>query len=176
MITQYQEISNLLLEQISVLNTTIYSPTISFIFTPYNQYSILSLFLKGLYDLKITLLTEINITIFDNVFEYINLGYQGEDIIPFNDYNLLIDQRSMLYTTYPDPKNLYLPTANMHTFNNNLYVRQLIEIFNVNKKTINNYYTSWDNSKNKYSLIFNSLNYGYIHTDYIFINIDNINT
>jgi hypothetical protein len=27
-----------------------------------------------------------------------------------------------------------------------------------------------------YSLIFNALGYGYIHTDYIFININNINT
>lgn len=175
-ITQYQEISNLLLEQISVSNATIYSPTISFIFAPYNQYSIMVLFLKGLYDLKITLLTEINTTIFYNVFEYINLGYQGEDIIPFNDYNLLIDQRSMLYTIYPYPQNLYLPTANMHTFNSNLYVRQLIEIFNNNKQTVNNYYLSLDNSENKYSLIFNALNYGYIHTDYIFININNVNT
>ena len=142
------------------------------------------LFLKALYNLKITLLDQLNIVSFDNVFNYFNLGYQGEDIIPFNDYNLLIDQRSMLYTIFPSTNNLYLPTANMHTFNSNLFVLQLIQIFNTNKKTINTYYiTLYDSQydpqsepKIDYSLIFNALNYGYIHTDYIFINIDNVNT
>jgi hypothetical protein len=177
-IAQYQIISNLLLEQISVSNTTIYPSTYNYIFTPYNQYSIMVIFLKGLYDLKITLLAQLNIGIFDNVFKYFNLGYQGEDIIPFNDYNLLIDQRSTLYTIFPSTNNLYLPTANMHTFNSNLFVLQLIQIFNTNKRVVNNYYISLDNdnSTNKYSLIFNALNYGYIHTDYVFINIDNVNT
>lgn len=175
-ITQYQNISNLLLKQISVSNTTIYPSTYNYIFTPYNQYSIMVLFLKGLYDLKITLLDKLNIGIFDNVFNYFNLGYQGEDIIPFNDYNLLIDQRSVLYTVFPSTNNLYLPTANMHTFNSNLFVLQLIQIFNTNKQAVNSYYILLDNSENKYSLIFNALNYGYIHTDYVFINIDNVNT
>ncbi len=175
-ILQYQNISNLLLEQISVSNTTIYPSTYNYIFTPYNQYSIMVLFLKGLYNLKITLLDQLNIGIFDNVFKYFNLGYQGEDIIPFNDYNLLIDERSTLYTIFPSTNNLYLPTANMHTFNSNLFVLQLIQIFNINKQAVNNYYISLDNSENKYSLIFPALNYGYIHTDYIFINIDNVNT
>jgi hypothetical protein len=175
-IDQYQIISNLLLEQISVTNTTIYPPTYNFIFTPYNQYSIMILFLRGLYNLKITFLDQLNIIIFNNVFKYFNLGYQGEDIIPFDDYNLLIDQRSLLYTVFPNTKNLYLPTANMHTFNSNMFVLQLIQIFNTNKQAINNFYISLDNSKNQYSLVFQALNYGYIHTDYIFINIDNINT
>ena len=175
-ITQYQAISNLLLEQISATNTTIYSSTYNFIFTPYNQYSIMVLFLKALYNLKITFLDKFNLSIFDNIFKYYNLGYQGEDIIPFNDYNLLIDQRSVLYTIFPSKNNLYLPTANMHTFNSNLFVLQLLQIFNTNKQIINNFYISLDNSTNHYSLIFNAINYGYIHTDYIFINIDNINT
>jgi hypothetical protein len=136
----------------------------------------MTIFLKGLYNLKITLLNDININIFDNVFKYLYLGYQGEDIIPYNDYNLLIDQRSLLYTMFPSNYNVYLPTANMHTFNSNQYIIQLIQIFNQNKKIINDYYLSLDNSQNNYSLIFNALNYGYINTDYIFINIDNVNT
>lgn len=173
-IDKYQEISNLLLEQISVSNTTIFPPTTNYLFTPYNQYSIMAIFLKGLYKLKVTLLNEINITIFDNVFKYLYLGYQGEDIIPYNDYNLLIDQRSLLYTIYPINNNVYLPTANMHTFNSNQYVIQLIQMFNQNKENINNYYLSLDNSQNQYSLLFNALNYGYINTDYLFINIDNV--
>jgi hypothetical protein len=175
-ITQYQTISNLLLEQITQPNNSIYSPTFNYIFVPYNQYPIMVFFLKGLYDLQITLLSGLDTGMFGNTFKYFNLGYQGEDIIPYNDYNLLIDQRSLLYTIYPTPPNLYLPTANIHTFNSNPYVLQLIQIFNNNKKIINNYYNSLDNTNNQYSLIFNALNYGYIHTDYIFINIDNINT
>jgi hypothetical protein len=175
-IDQYQIISNLLLEQISVTSTSIYPPTYNFIFTPYNQYSIMVLFLRGLYNLKITFLDKLNIIIFDNIFKYFNLGYQGEDIIPFDDYNLLIDQRSLLYTVFPNQKNLYLPTANMHTFNSNIFVLQLIQIFNTNKQAINNFYITLDNSQDQYSLIFQALNYGYIHTDYIFTNIDNINT
>ena len=90
--------------------------------------------------------------------------------------NLLIDQRSTLYTVFPSTNNIYLPTANMHTFNSNLFVLQLIQIFNTNKYAVNKDYNLLDNSTNKYSLIFNALNYGYIHTDYVFINIDNINT
>ena len=134
--------------------------------------------LKSFYNLKITMLNQLNISIFNSVFNYFNLGYQGDDIIPFNDYNLLIDQRSLIYTFYPNQNNnnLYLPTANMHSFNSNLFVLQLIKIFNNNKQTINNFYTSIDNTTMNYSLIFNALNYGYIYTDYIFINIDNINT
>jgi hypothetical protein len=174
-ITEYQEISNLLLKQISVLNRPIFPPSINYLFAPYNQYSIMVIFLKGLYNLNATLLNEINITIFDNVFKYLYLGYQGEDIIPFNDYNLLIDQRSLLYTIFPKNNNVYLPTANMHTFNSNQFVIQLIKIFNQNKEIINNYYLSIDNSQNQYSLIYSALNYGYINTDYLFINIDNVN-
>ena len=122
------------------------------------------------------MLNKLDISIFSDTFNYFNLGYQGEDIIPFNDYNLLIDQRSLTYTVYPNPNNLYLPTANMHTFNSNLFILQLIQIFNNNKKIVNDTYALIDNSTMKYSLVFNALNYGYIHTNYVFINIDNINT
>jgi hypothetical protein len=176
-ITQYQEISNLLLTQIATKNTVIFPPTLNYIFDPYNQYSIMIVFLKGLYNLKINMLDNtINQTIFNNVFNYFNLGYQGEDIIPFNDYNLLIDQRSLLYTVFPTQNNLYLPTANMHAFNSNLSVLQLLQIFNYNKQFVNNFYLSLDNSQFNYSLIFNAINYGFIHTNYIFININNVNT
>jgi hypothetical protein len=129
-------------------------------------------FLKGLYDLKINLLDKLNIGIFDSVFKYLNLGYQGEDIIPFNDYNLLIDQRSILYTsstnTSFNQQNLYIPTGNMHLFDSNLFILQLINIFNTNKQTVNNYYLALDNSDNKYALVFSALNYGYIHTNYLY--------
>jgi hypothetical protein len=177
-VTQYQNISDLLLEEISVSNTSIFPPSDSFLFVPYNQYPIMTVFLREFYNLKITMLKDNNSSIFDSVFNYFNLGYQGEDIVPYNDYNLLIDQRSLIYTFYSNQNNnnLYLPTANMHTFNSNSFVLQLLAIFNNNKQQINNYYTSIDNSTMEYSLIFNALNYGYIHTDYIFINIDNINT
>ena len=174
-IKEYQEISNLLLKQISLSDTTVFPPTINYLFSPYNQYSIMVIFLKGLYNLEVTLLNELNVTIFDDVFKYLYLGYQGEDIIPYNDYNLLIDQRSLLYTVFPNNNNVYLPTANMHTFDSNQYVIQLIQIFNQNKQIINNYYLSLDNSTGQYSLMFNALNYGYINTDYLFINIDNVN-
>ena len=175
-ITQYQDISNLLLEEISVKNTPIFSSNQNYLFVPYNQYPIMTIFLQGLYNLKITMLNKLDISIFSDTFNYFNLGYQGEDIIPFNDYNLLIDQRSLTYTVYPNPNNLYLPTANMHTFNSNLFILQLIQIFNNNKKIVNDTYALIDNSTMKYSLVFNALNYGYIHTNYVFINIDNINT
>jgi hypothetical protein len=173
-IKQYQGISNLLLEQIAVSNLSISPSTVNFIFNPYNEYSIMVCFLKGLYNLKMTLLNEFKMTIFDDVFDYMYLGYYSEDIIPFNDYNLLIDQRSLLYTIFPK-NNIYNPTANIHTFNNNPYIIELLEIFNENKKTINEYYLSFDNTDYKYSFIFNALNYGYIYTDYVFINIDNVN-
>ena len=116
-----------------------------------------------------------NFNPFPNTFIYIGLGYQGEDIIPFNDYNLLIDQRSLLYTINPSTNNIYIPTANMHTFNSNGFLLGLIKIFNDNKKIINDYFNGLDNSTNKYSLIFNGLNYGYIHSSFNFINGDNIN-
>lgn len=174
-ISQYREISNLLLTEISVSNTTIFPMNINYLFTPYNQYSIMVVFLKGFYNLKVTLLNELNFTIFDNVFKYLYLGFQGEDIIPFNDYNLLIDQRSLVYTVFPINNNVYLPTCNMHTFNSNQYVIELIQIFNNNKKNVNNFYLSLKKSSNQYSLIFNALNYGYINTDYLFVNIDNVN-
>jgi hypothetical protein len=169
-IRQYQTISNLLLNEIT--NTTIYPTTFNYIFNPYNRYAIMIVFLKGLYDLKINLLDKLNIGIFDSVFKYLNLGYQGEDIIPFNDYNLLIDQRSILYTsstnTSFNQQNLYIPTGNMHLFDSNLFILQLINIFNTNKQTVNNYYLALDNSDNKYALVFSALNYGYIHTNYLY--------
>ena len=179
-ITEYQDISNLLLEEISVKNISIFPPNQNYLFVPYNQYPIMTVFLKGFYNLKITMLNQVNVSIFNNIFYYFNLGYQGEDIISFNDYNLLIDQRSLIYTYFPSQNNLYSPTANMHTFNSNLFVLQLIQMFNSNKKIVNEFYNSINNSADnltmKYSLIFNALNYGYIHTNYNFINIDNINT
>jgi hypothetical protein len=174
-ITQYQVISDLLLKEVSVSNTTIFTPSINCVFTSYNQYAIIIIFLKGFYNLKETLLNELKFTIFDNVFKYLYLGYQGEDIIPFNDYNLLIDQRSLVYSIIPTNNNIYLPTANMHTFNSNQYVIELLQIFNNNKKNINDYFLSLDNSQNQYLQMFNALNYGYIHTDYIFVNVDNVN-
>lgn len=175
-ITQYENISNLLLKEISVLNTPIFPPSNEYLLTPYNQYSILVLFLKGLYNLKIILLDKIDITIFDKIFKYYKLGYQGEDIIPFNDYNLLIDQRSVLYINYLDNfRFIDLPSGNMHIFNSNSSIIDLIEIFNNSKLKINNYYLSFPNETQEYSLIFNSLNYGYIKTDYNFIDIDNVN-
>lgn len=175
-ITQYQKIANALVEEITGNDSTIFPPNINYIFNPYNQYSILIPFLRGLQKYKITLGDKIPSSIFTDIFECINLGYQGEDIIPFNDYNLLIDQRSILYTIFPDPKNIYLPTANMHTFNSSQCIIELITIFNTNKKIINDYYLSFDNSEQQYSLIFNAINYGYIYTDYVFVNIDNVNT
>jgi hypothetical protein len=175
-ITQYQEISNLLLEEISTINTPIFSQNINYNFIPYNQYQIMIIFLKILYELKFNMLNNVKTSIFNNIFNYYNLGYQGEDIIPYNDYNLLIDEKSLLYTVYPTQRNIYIPTANMHSFNSNLNVLELIKIFNHNKKFVNDYFNLIDNSLMKYSLIFNSLNYGFINTDYIFININNVNT
>ena len=64
----------------------------------------------------------------------------------------------------------------MHTFNSGFYVLELIQMFNTYKKLINQYYNSIDNTEMKYSLIFNALGFGYINTNYQFININNINT
>jgi hypothetical protein len=175
-IEQYQTIANALVEETTGHDATIFPFNVNYVFKPYNQYSIMIPLLRGLQKYKITLGNQITTNITSDIFECINLGYQGEDIIPFNDYNLLIDQRSILYTVFPNPKNIYLPTANMHTFNSSQCILELIEIFNTNKLIINNYYLSFDNSELKYSLIFNSIGYGYIYTNYIFVNIDNVNT
>jgi hypothetical protein len=175
-INAYDYISNLLLKQVSILNEPIFIPTHDYLFIPYNQYSYTNLFLKGLNNLKITLLKNIKINLTDNVFKYLYLGYQGEDIIPFNDYNLLIDQRSLLYTVNTE-NNIYLPTANMHTFNSNKNLIEIIEFFNSRKTKINEYYLMLKQTDNieKNILQLNALSYGYLHTDYIFINVDNVN-
>ena len=93
----------------------------------------------------------------DSNFElkYIKLGYQGETLIPFNDYNYLIE------------KNNYI-------FNSNNSLICLIELFNIIKKNIILYYIN-TTYPDKYKLIKNALYYGFIDSKYILVNIANLN-
>jgi hypothetical protein len=171
-INQYEEISNLLIKEFSTIENPIFTPTNNYLFSIYNQNSLLVIFLRGLEKLKNIFVDEIIIDKNYKPFKYIYLGYQGEDIIPYNDYNLLIDQRS--YVNININKILNYMLSNMHTFNSNLNIIKLINSFNNTKKRVNDYYLLI-NSDNNNSLQLNAIQYGYINTNYIFINVDNVN-
>jgi hypothetical protein len=110
-----------------------------------------------------TLNNPINAT---NPLSFINLGYQGETINTFDDYNYLIADNAAVF-------NSQSATTNYTTNNTNVLI-ELEGYFNDIKEAIIIEYNKLTCIKT-YSLVKNALNYGYINNKYLFVNLNNIN-
>jgi hypothetical protein len=164
-IIMYKDIFEDLNDTVTYKNVSLYYLINNYSYIPYNQKNILLKLINGLnYTQKILLIEKIEVnTIIDLLFLYIQFGDQGENIIPYNDYNKLITSFNQFVFDYSN---------NEFAFNSNKYMLLFIEYYNVNKKiNIENY----NNLDDKYIMVKNAINYGYIYSDYLFINIDNVN-
>jgi hypothetical protein len=116
-----------------------------------------------IYLINTTLNNPINAT---NPLSLISLGYQGETINTFDDYNYLIADNTAVF-------NSLSATTNYTTNNTNVLI-ELEGYFNDIKEAIIIEYNKLTCIKTNV-LIKNALNYGYINNKYMFVNLNNIN-